>query len=328
MISTAMSQDYSFERLFKGISEDNEWAAKFKVKTEVVYSHKSEESKKGEFLYKKHFNNTGKLVSSRWLDKSINKFVDTDYAYDTKGRLTKITNSINTLINDLDLIIVNYNEEDKVRSMLHYYGPKGSVKMDTLTYIYNSAGNIQHKVLQYRTESIWLSDTIFYVYNEKSELWYTHKRDFKVAQALSLNIINGSSGLTLWVPLKNTTFVYGECFLNIEGCMTKVNHPHNKNFIEIERDSLCNLVHWKLVNNVKEKWLSMEEGKRSYKGNSVMEEKVYNCKSLIKSNCDGNLTFEEHTKYNYSNNGLLLQKYWYKENGKLKRVKKHTYEFY
>ncbi len=329
-IFSAYSQDYSFEQLYKGINEDNVIAASSKVKTEVVYGHKSESSTKGEFLYKKNFSKDGRLVASRWLDKSINKFVDSEFSYDSQNRLVKMTNNINSLVYNLDLTIVNYSDNNKIASMYHFYGPKESVKMDTLHYYYDKSGKLSHKVFLRNIKDGWgtityIRDTIRYTYKGE-ELWYSSRKrlDF-----LARPPIVPTGGLVLWIPLNNTPRVVYDCVLNTSGCVTKVEHPYVKaDMLEIQRDSLCNMLvcdYKTLFNN---QWYVVEETKRTFNGKLVTEEKGLVRKGQGKFVNSGKLVFDNHLTYKYFPEGLLEQKSWYKESGKLKKVQKYTYEFY
>lgn len=326
------AQDYGFEQLYEAILKDNRQSAALKIKTELVYLHKNENDK-GEFLYKKQFDTNGRLLKSRWLDESVNKFVDSEFSYDAEGRLIKITNTINSLVYNLDQTEIEYAVNNKPSQILHYYGPKDAIKMDTLHFIYDQRGSLIHKIFKHRIDKQWITDTINYVYSDEV-LWYTQcikKMEPKTnyMAAVSFGIAGAMVGVMLWVNLDNHIGKYESNFVvNTDNCDTIVHYPNKKDYISLTRDSLCNILHWENTTDVKGKWVITEEGDQKFKGELKTEEKIYSGKVSFDATRNGMKSFEQHILYDYSPQSLLLKKCWLKENGKVKRIEKYSYEFY
>lgn len=326
--SLFFAQDYSFEILYKGILNNNKIASAHKIKRSLAYGYSSETDKKGEFLHKQTYNNVGYLLSSRWLDKEKNKFVDTDYTYDALNRLTKIVNHINTAAFNYEILVINYGTKNRIESMWHHFGSEGTNKMDTLNFFYNSKGSIDFKIFRYKSDEGWRSDTTVFVYNNDNVLWYSYLKETVNINATSIPVMSyQGKGLSLWFPGGSTMVTVGSYKLNLENCSTKIENPFHKNYIEIERDSLCNMISWEDVESDKRGEVVVEKGSRVYSGKLLVEEKVYKCKASLISYCE-ELKLEDHLKNSHDTFGLLNQTTWFKDNGKVKRLIKYTYEYY
>lgn len=324
-------QDYNFEIIYNGTNETNATAKKHKIKSELCYEYKNESSKKSEFQYKKQFTKEGYLYKSRWLDKEKNKFVDTQYDYDSIGRITKINSEISSLVYDLELTQVVYSNDGKLSKLLHYYGPKDYIVFDTLSFTYNAANKLAYKILHFKQESQWLTDTTYYHYDSLGGLEYMRRQKEQKATTgvpIILPLAGIVGGLVLWYVIPLKTIVDDDYFINTENCKIKIDFGE-KNYIEIKRDSLCNMLEWSKVKKAKGEWAIYEEGTQSFDANNLrLEEKIFRCKNIILSNCNNQPQFQHHIKYHYNNKGLVDTTMWIKENGKIKHILRNTYEYF
>lgn len=333
------SQDYDFEVLVKGTLEANKEAAEIHLKRELVYYYSSEHDKKGSFLMKKQFSPEGKLVTSRWLDEKRNKFVDTEYIYDSIGRLCKISSDINSEVFNYQAICISYDANNRISSLLYYSGPKAAVDYDTVKYFYNTKGKIDFKCYAYTKKDYDCIDTVTYFYDADQALLYTRERlqqqksdpnSIPLGRSLFLSAglgLIGAPYIILWSgpQKKPVTEIIRP---NLDDCNKVVMSPDKKFYYELERDSSCNIIHWKIITDKKGKWETSEKGDRSYVNNKLSKEISYKNKATFPPTPVENFKYESGTSYEYGADGYINAIIHLKESGKVKRIEKYTREFY
>lgn len=293
-----------FDDLYADSKAKKEEAKSNNIKTVAVYSYKNEHAKNGKLVSLETYAANGNIAN--WTSHHYIRYKDVDettYYYDSLERVKKIISKTSFSDGFMHYVELVYGSDNKVSYILSDFSPSVFL-CDTTKYFYFDDGRIKAKiVIPHSTKFITLSnapapDTSYYHYDEFGGKWVNRNKFDTVDYAIR----------------------------NKNGCLIGYKDSSDTKRTRI-CDSLCNVLQYKEEVFKEGKWIVVNLTNCKYDGKKITERKSYVCRTN-KFGCIGELKFEQHTKYEFTDKGLLSKETRLNRKGKAIEVEKYIYETY